>query len=149
MTSSASVFCDACGAANVPQSDHCAVCGNSLQNRLTSSHKQPALSPANKSITARPLLKGRYKMVHEIGKGGFGAVYKAVDTQLAERVVAIKEMSHDHLSPQESAEATEHFKQEVFLLARLKHPNLPGIYDYFLEAGRWYVVMDFIEGETL
>ncbi|MFL5624924.1 MAG: protein kinase domain-containing protein [Ktedonobacteraceae bacterium] len=149
MASSASIFCDTCGAANVPQSDHCAVCGNSLQTHLTSSHKQPALSPANKSMTARPLLKGRYKMLHEIGKGGFGAVYKAIDTQLAERVVAVKEMSHDHLSPQESAEATEHFKQEVFLLARLKHPNLPGIYDYFPEAGRWYVVMDFIEGETL
>jgi serine/threonine protein kinase len=88
-------------------------------------------------------------MLHEIGKGGFGAVYKAIDTQLAERVVAVKEMSHDYLSPQESAEATEHFKQEVFLLARLKHPNLPSIYDYFPEGGRWYVVMDFIEGETL
>jgi serine/threonine protein kinase len=61
----------------------------------------------------------------------------------------VKEMSHDHPSPQESAEATEHFQQEVFLLARLKHPNLPSIYDYFPEGGRWYVVMDFIEGETL
>src|SRR6266705_188048 len=53
------------------------------------------------------------------------------------------------MSPQEIIEATENFKSEALLLAGLTHPNLPSIYDHFSEAGRWYLVMDFIEGETL
>ena len=53
------------------------------------------------------------------------------------------------MSPQEIIEATENFKREALLLAGLTHPNLPSIYDHFSEAGRWYLVMDFIEGETL
>lgn len=147
----APIFCDTCGAANVPQSDHCAVCGSSLQTltHLISSQKQSVSAVTTQHLPTKPLLKGRYNISQQIGKGGFGAVYKAVDTQIGNRIVAVKEMNHDHLSPQESAEASEHFQQEVFLLARLKHPNLPSIYDYFIEAGHWYVVMDFIEGETL
>ena len=78
-----------------------------------------------------------------------GAVYKAEDTQFGSRLVAVKEMSQSNLSPQEAADAAEQFKQEAHLLANLKHPNLPSIYDYFGENGRWYLVMDFIDGTTL
>jgi serine/threonine protein kinase len=78
-----------------------------------------------------------------------GFVYKAEDTSFNNRLVAIKEMRQTGLDPQEVVEAAEHFKQEAMLLASLKHPSLPSIYDYFSAAGRWYLVMDFIEGETL
>jgi WD40 repeat protein len=84
-----------------------------------------------------------------VGKGGFGAVYKAADMQFGNRLLAIKEMSQSNLSPQELAEVTEAFKREALLLAGLTHPNLPRIYEQFSDAGRWYLVMDFIEGETL
>ena len=53
------------------------------------------------------------------------------------------------LSPQEVLEKTKDFKREAQILAGLKHDNLPHIYDYFDDTGRWYLVMDFIEGETL
>jgi len=95
------------------------------------------------------LLKQRYRVVSQLGKGGFGAVYKAEDKQFGNRLLAVKEMSQSGLSPQEIIEATAAFKREAHLLASLKHPNLPSIYDYFNEAKRWYLVMDFIEGETL
>src|SRR5581483_11294161 len=65
------------------------------------------------------------------------------------RPVAIKEMSQHKLTPYELAEATNTFKHEAMLLASLTHPNLPRIYEQFTEDGRWYLVMDFIEGETL
>jgi serine/threonine protein kinase len=78
-----------------------------------------------------------------------GTVYQAADTHLGGRAVALKELSEQGLSPQEVAEATDAFEQEAQLLAGLHHPSLPSIYDHFTDGGRWYLVMDFIEGETL
>jgi WD40 repeat protein/tRNA A-37 threonylcarbamoyl transferase component Bud32 len=95
------------------------------------------------------MLKQRYRIIGQIGKGGFGAVYKAMDTQFGNRFVAIKEMSQSGLSHQELIEATDAFRREALLLASLTHPNLPRIYDQFPDGGRWYLVMDFIEGQTL
>jgi len=95
------------------------------------------------------LLKRRYRIICQVGKGGFGAVYKAEDMQFGNRYVAIKEMSQSGLSAQELVEATDAFKREALMLAGLTHPNLPRIYEQFTDTGRSYLVMDFIEGETL
>jgi serine/threonine protein kinase len=142
---SPTLFCDTCGAANRAQANFCASCGRrmyavtggSISNTLTG-----LLAPRN-------LLNRRYRIVGQAGKGGFGAVYKAEDLAFGGRSVAVKEMSQSGLSAAELAEATRAFKHEALLLAGLKHPNLPSIYDQFTENGRWYLVMDFIEGETL
>src|SRR5258708_5979467 len=133
------LYCDGCGAANRAQAKFCFVCGQALPNG-TSSIEQ---------LVPDTLLKQRYRVISQVGKGGFGAVYKAEDIELGNRIVAVKEMSQRGLSPQELIEATEAFKREALLLANLMHPNLPRIYEHFSEAGRWYLVMDFIEGETL
>ncbi len=98
---------------------------------------------------SQPTLRGRYRVLARVGTGGFGAVYRAADTQLGDRLVAIKEMSQHGLAPEELREATEAFQREALLLAGLKHPNLPRVHDQFIEQGRWYLVMEFIEGETL
>jgi WD40 repeat protein len=95
------------------------------------------------------LLHSRYSIVSQIGTGGFGAVYQAQDTLFSHRLVAIKEMSQDGLSPRELAEATAAFEHEALVLTNLTHPNLPRIHDHFSEHGRSYVVIDFIAGGTL
>src|SRR2546425_1325727 len=95
------------------------------------------------------LLKERYRIINQIGQGGQATIYKGEDTELGNRLVAIKEMSQDGLSPKELQEAADAFKREAHMLAGLQHPNIPSIYDYFQEAGHWYFVMEFIEGETL
>ncbi len=122
----------------------CSACGRSL-------HK--AASPISNTLTGllvqQHMLKKRYRIMGQIGKGGFGAVYKAADIQFGNRSLAIKEMSQSSLNPRELLETTAAFKREAFLLAGLTHPNLPRIYEQFNENGRWYLVMDFIEGETL
>ena len=100
-------------------------------------------------LTSSRLLKQRYRILEQVGRGGFAAVYKAEDTGLRGRLVAVKEMSQSRLTPEETVEAAEAFKGEALLLAGLRHPNLPRIYDHFRDGGRWYLVMDFIEGETL
>ncbi len=98
---------------------------------------------------SQSLLKQRYRLLAQIGTGGFGAVYQAQDSELGDRAVAVKEMSQRGLTPEELQEATRAFRQEALLLAGLTHPHLPRIYDHFSEDGRWYLVMDFIQGETL
>ncbi len=135
----ASLYCDACGAANRPQARFCFVCGQSLPDNASTAEQ----------TVPNALIRQRYHVIAQVGKGGFGAVYKAEDSELGNRIVAVKEMSQRGLTTQEIAEAADAFKREALLLAGLLHPNLPRIYDHFFDAGHWYLVMDFIEGETL
>jgi serine/threonine protein kinase len=134
-----SLYCPNCGAVNQPQAATCFACGQALAADA---------APAG-VLTLDHLLRGRYRLVAPVGKGGFGAVYRAEDTQLGNRLVAVKEMSQRGLTPEELSEATEAFHQEALLLANLTHPNLPRIYEQFEESGHWYLVMDFIAGQTL
>ena len=144
MAISSPFFCDSCGAANRPQAVFCYACGQPLQ-----AHGSKSSSLTTGLLAYNHLLKQRYRIISQVGKGGFGAVYKAADLQFGNRLVAIKEMSQNSLSQQELIESTESFKREALLLAGLTHPNLPRIYEQFTDIGRWYLVMDFIEGETL
>jgi hypothetical protein len=94
-------------------------------------------------------LHERYQIISLLGQGGMEAVYKAEDMTLGKRLVAIKEMSMASLYPEEVTGAAAMFEQEALMLAKLQHPNLPSIHDHFSEAGRWYLVMSFIEGASL
>ncbi|MFL7791501.1 MAG: protein kinase [Anaerolineae bacterium] len=94
-------------------------------------------------------LQNRYRIARQIGGGGMGVVYLAEDTRLAGRRCAIKEMSPAALPPQDRAWATGAFRQEAQMLANLDHPGLTAVTDFFFEVGNWYLVMDFVEGETL
>ncbi len=141
---SPTLFCDNCGAANQAQALYCCACGHSLQL------VQPTIyNSTTGQVLAKSLLKQRYRIIAPIGKGGMGTVYGAEDIQLGNRQVALKEMSRSGLNQEELKEAADAFEQEAILLARLHHPNLPSIFDHFEEKRRWYLVMSFIEGETL
>ncbi|MFL5655896.1 MAG: protein kinase domain-containing protein [Ktedonobacteraceae bacterium] len=157
MTTSA-IYCNECGASNALQATHCFACNNALHLPAPSPLLQLQAVPTNTAVPASKgagplgpsyLLHSRYSIVSQVGTGGFGAVYQAKDTLFSHRLVAIKEMSQDGLSPQELAEAIAAFEREALLLADLTHPNLPRIHDHFTEHGRSYVVMDFIAGDTL
>jgi WD40 repeat protein len=139
-----SLYCDACGTANRGQAIFCFSCGQLLLAR-----DRTNVYTTTGFLESNHLLKQRYRILMQTGKGGFGSVYKAVDLQFGNRLVAIKEMSQHGLTPQELADATYTFKHEAMLLASLTHPHLPRIYEQFTDEGRWYLVMDFIEGETL
>lgn len=95
------------------------------------------------------LLNNRYVLLQQLGRGGMGTVYKAMDALLGNRFVAVKAMSQRSLNIQEVARATEAFKREADMLAHLNHQHLPRIHDYFSEGGCSFLVMDYIEGETL
>lgn len=151
MYSASPVYCDRCGKANRAQAQFCYGCGQPLPVVPTSAPAggENTVSATTGQFDVNHLLKQRYRITGQLGSGGMGAVYKAEDTQFGDRLVAVKEMSQSGLDPEEVVEATEGFKQEALLLAGLMHPNLPRIYDHFTDEGQWYLVMDFIQGETL
>src|SRR5437763_16162678 len=135
-------YCSSCGAANAQDAESCFACGLSLKITLPLPLEP---TPSNN----QHLLQERYRILAQVGKGGFSAVYKAVDTLYDDHPVAIKAITLSGLKPQEVIEATEAFNREMMVLSGLKHPNLPHIYDHFAETECWYLVMDFIEGVTL
>lgn len=99
-------------------------------------------------LKGETLLEGRYKIVKILGQGGMGAVYLAEDQRLP-TTWAIKEMKREGLSAAELEEAAELFRSEARLLSDLRHRNLPRIVDFFQQDVQLYLVMDFVEGETL
>jgi serine/threonine protein kinase len=100
-------------------------------------------------LPSQHLLKQRYLIIQQVGMGGMGAVYRVADKLFGGTQRALKELSQNHLQPHEIQDAVEAFKREAMILATLDHPDLPHIHDCFDEDGRSYLVMDFIEGETL
>jgi serine/threonine protein kinase len=94
---------------------------------------------------------GDYRILEPLGKGGMGALYLAADTGAFDRKCVVKELLdyYDPTDPDEAQRAQARFETEARLLARLSHPGIPRIYSYFSEAGRHYIVMEYIEGETL
>lgn len=96
------------------------------------------------------VLRDRYKIVELVGQGGMGAVYRADDLRLEGRQCAVKEVIPEPgASPAALEQAQEQFRREASTLARLDHPNLPKVSDFFSENGRDYLVMDFVPGRDL
>ncbi len=144
------IYCGKCGTQNARSESFCASCGYSLATSSAAATVLPDLiSTPTGQLPTHTVLKQRYQVLQAIGRGGMGAVYLAQDIQLGDRPVAVKEMSQSHLYGQQALNARENFKREAHLLAGLQHPNLPSIHDYFEEGGRWYLVISFIQGETL
>jgi eukaryotic-like serine/threonine-protein kinase len=102
------------------------------------------------SLKSGEILHGRYKIRERIGQGGAGSIYLADDTRLEGRVCALKEVEYDRsLSDAIREEARQQFLREATILARLDHPNLPKVSDFFSSGSRDYLVMDYVPGEDL
>lgn len=146
------LYCKKCGARLPPESQFCPTCGASQQSNDQAATNLPLREPSDMGtgrLSTGRLLHLRYRILHVVGQGGMGAVYIAQDTQLGDRLVAVKEMGMSRLAPQEVPQAVTQFKREAHLLASLQHPNLPVIYEYFGEADHRYLVMSFVPGGTL
>jgi len=103
-----------------------------------------------KSLPPGTVLRERYKIVELVGRGGMGATYRTEDLRLEGRFCAVKEALPDpDASPDELKQSREQFYREASTLARLDHPNLPKVSDYFSEGDRDYLVMDFVAGQDL
>ena len=88
---------------------------------------------------------GSYKVTEKIGEGGMGAVFKGIDLML-EREVAIK-MLRPELASQ--PQVVERFRSEAVTLAKLNHPNIATLFSFLRQGEDFFMVMEFVRGETL
>lgn len=91
---------------------------------------------------------GRYEIIEQIGKGGMGVVYRAVDTAIG-RTVAIKTILLDEGSEEKNSHRRTRLLRESQAGGQLSHPNIVAVYDVSEEGGIAYIVMEFVSGCTL
>jgi len=91
------------------------------------------------------LFNGRYRIKRQLGSGGFGSVYLAQDTLLREDV-AIKELVPGLAGDQA---ALSRFLAEAKATMRLRHERIVGTHNVFTEAGYYYIVMEYLAGDSL
>ncbi len=100
-------------------------------------------------LPADQILNNRYHVIRLLGQGGMGAVYYVHDPVL-NRYVAIKQLQPDPITGEEAHEIVrQQFLREAQSLASLHHPNLPRVTDYFTQDRLQYLVMDYIDGQSL
>jgi serine/threonine-protein kinase len=105
-----------------------------------------ASSPAREPVDVGSVIADTYTIEALLGRGGMGAVFLASHKRLAGKRVAIK-ILHTEI---EGTEVVARFKREAEIAAKLNHPNIVGVIDYNVSpAGMPYLVLDYLEGETL
>lgn len=130
--------CPVCNTNLPDNSKFCLECGYSFSGGQTG------------QLNTDTILEHRYVIVKTLGRGGMGAVYLAFDQRLNNTPVAIKEMSTNAVGTGNLQAAIGAFKKEASILIGLRHPALPTVKDFFARGeDRWYLVMDYIQGETL
>src|ERR1017187_5659060 len=91
------------------------------------------------------ILNGRYRLEGRVGAGGMSTVYRAFDETL-QRSVAVKLMNREVAA---DSDLLERFRREARAVAQLSHPHIVGVIDAGEDDGRPYIVLEYVEGETL
>ena len=91
------------------------------------------------------VLGGRYEIHRKIARGGMAEVYLARDRSL-DRPVAVKVLFPEYAT---DPAFVERFRREAQAAANLSHPNIAGVYDWGTEAGTYFIVMEYVEGQSL
>jgi serine/threonine protein kinase/Tol biopolymer transport system component len=137
--------CPKCHSDNPDTKSFCADCGTQLGSPKDIPEVTKTIETPFPQFSKGTSLVGRYEIITELGKGGMGEVYLAEDTSL-KRQVAIKVL------PQQFAldkERLARFEREARLLASLNHPNIATIHGLEKSDGQQFLIMEFLEGETL
>jgi non-specific serine/threonine protein kinase len=138
------IRCPKCQLDNTSDSKFCRECGSRLPFPQDVAFKETTEVLMDESPAGK-IFAEKYRLVQQLGKGGMGIVYKAMDTKLR-RTVALKFLSHDLTS---NAEARERFFQEARAAAALDHSNICTVYEVDEFEGQSYIAMAYIEGTNL
>lgn len=99
-------------------------------------------------LAINQILQERYRIIRQLGHGGMGAVYEAIDERFGEPI-ALKEIVVDFADEKHKTAIIKAFEREAKALAKAKHEAVPYVRDYFSELDRQFLVMELIEGKDL
>ncbi len=134
------IICPYCGAENKGDSNFCIKCGYPLNADIT-----PTMEVSREIFFVGKVIDDRYEVLKLVGKGGMGMVYLAKDKRLKKNV-AIKTLPPSLL---EDKTFKERLVREAVTLGQIEHPNICNVYDIVVKNDYAYIVMQYIEGESL
>lgn len=123
----------------------CQQCGDPLS---VVKSKTVEVSSDNEDLVPGTRLRDRYLIQQKLGQGGFGRTYLAEDTGRFHEKIAIKEFVPNVQGTQALQLSEELFQREAITLHQLQHPQIPRFWETFQEEKRFFLVEDFIEGQT-
>ena len=139
--------CHQCGFDNPEDTIYCGHCAAPLKP----SAKTPApsytetLRAPREELTTGSTFAGKYRIIEELGKGGMGRVYKALDTEVNEKV-ALKLIKPEVALDKETI---ERFRNELKLARKIRHKNVCQMFDLNTREGTYYITMEYISGQDL
>jgi len=112
---------------------------------------QTMFSPSSQTAqnSSGQLILDRYEIIEKIGEGGFGTVYKAEDTTLGGRIIAIKSLLSKHDKKDGQSATVERFVRESSVVAGLNHRNIVTVYDCGEDSSGHYIIMEYVDGIEL
>jgi len=141
------MYCGKCGAWNPDGNYYCIKCGADLSQMITPKNYRlnPKLAETVSYFKPQMVIGERYKILRELGRGGRGVVYKALDLELS-LTVAIKFLPQELVNNQE---AIEDLKKEAKASMLLTHPNIVRLYNFEDQGKYKFLIMEYIDGYTL
>jgi tetratricopeptide (TPR) repeat protein/predicted Ser/Thr protein kinase len=150
----AAMKCPSCHTDNPPDSKFCKECATPLPPSLHKPPSQPSPPPplvtetletAPEELTLGSLFAGRYQIIEELGHGGMGRVYRALDKKLNEEV-ALK-LVRPEIAVDRST--LERFHNELKLARKISHPHVGRMYELMEEKGTHFITMEYVPGQDL
>jgi serine/threonine-protein kinase len=142
----AAMKCPSCKTDNPPDSKFCKECATPLPvSKPPSPPATETLDAPREELTTGSLFAGRYQIIEELGHGGMGRIYRALDKKLNEEV-ALK-----LVRPEIAADRStlERFHNELKLARKISHPHVGRMYELMEEAGTHFITMEYVPGQDL
>jgi serine/threonine-protein kinase len=139
------IKCPKCHSENTDTARFCSNCAASLAPPAEVSAPTETLETPKEELTTGSTFAGRYQIIEELGKGGMGKVYRALDKKLNEEV-ALKLIKPEIASDKKML---ERFSNELKLARKISHRNVGRMYELLEEKGTHYITMEYVPGEDL
>jgi serine/threonine protein kinase/Flp pilus assembly protein TadD/TolA-binding protein len=139
-----SKICPKCHADNPKTSSFCAGCGTQLLS-LEDIDITETLETPKEELTTGSTFAGRYQIIEELGKGGMGKVYKALDTEVNEKI-ALKLIKPEIAADKKTI---DRFRNELKFARKIRHKNVCQMYDLGTAEGAYFITMEYVSGEDL
>ena len=138
--------CPKCQSDNPDASRFCAECGTQIDHseEIEVSYTKTLETP-KQELTTGSTFAGRYQIIEKLGEGGMGRVYKALDTEINEKI-ALKLIRPEIASDKHTI---ERFSSELKIARKVRHKNVCQMFDLNKEKGTYFITMEYISGEDL